>query len=132
MAPSIGRLSGEQNHRCCYCGVRMKLGHAKATSEEMVYVAFCHPRARAMFDYWRTATRDHIIPASAGGGYTYENLVAACMWCNSYRGNLPADEALKRIQRLVARGSHPHTRFNRSGYFDLTVVRPPVRQYANA
>lgn len=30
---------------------------------------------------------DHVIPQSKGGPNTWENLVAACIKCNSYKGN---------------------------------------------
>ena len=34
-----------------------------------------------------TATRDHIIPVSKGGGLTKENVQALCQCCNSSKGN---------------------------------------------
>jgi hypothetical protein len=34
-----------------------------------------------------TATLDHIQPVSRGGDNSYENLVTACLHCNSRRGN---------------------------------------------
>jgi hypothetical protein len=39
--------------------------------------------------FW--ATRDHIIPANQGGTECFENLVAACRLCNSYRRSMPAE-----------------------------------------
>jgi hypothetical protein len=39
-----------------------------------------------------TATLDHIQPASEGGDNSYENLVTACLHCNSRRGSKPVME----------------------------------------
>ncbi len=36
-----------------------------------------------------TATLDHIQPVSKGGDNSYDNLVTACLHCNSRRGNRP-------------------------------------------
>jgi hypothetical protein len=57
-------LSEAQNHRCCYCGVKMI---------DMRGDRLC-------------ATIDHVIPKSLGGSDDWENLVAACDLCNVTRG----------------------------------------------
>ncbi|MEI6159631.1 MAG: HNH endonuclease [Roseococcus sp.] len=62
------RLSAEQNHRCCYCGVR-----TDASSR--------HP-----------PTIEHVIPRSLGGPDTYDNCVMVCAACNTERGNVMRDE----------------------------------------
>ena len=41
-----------------------------------------------------TATLDHIQPVSKGGDNSYENLVTACLHCNSRRGARPVMEAI--------------------------------------
>ena len=38
-------------------------------------------------------TVDHIVPRSKGGGTTWENTVAACIKCNSKKGNRTPNEA---------------------------------------
>ena len=38
-------------------------------------------------------TRDHVIPTSQGGRNHWQNLVAACQRCNSYKGGRTPDEA---------------------------------------
>jgi 5-methylcytosine-specific restriction endonuclease McrA len=39
---------------------------------------------------------DHIVPKSRGGGHTWDNVVAACRPCNSFKENRsPADVGLK-------------------------------------
>lgn len=35
------------------------------------------------------ATRDHLTPASRGGSDDSTNLVLACFWCNTHRGDRP-------------------------------------------
>lgn len=61
------RLAEAQGHRCAYCGVRFG----------------------AEFRHWKAemtqATLDRIVPGSDGGGYTWDNLVAACLRCNGAR-----------------------------------------------
>jgi hypothetical protein len=41
-----------------------------------------------------TATLDHLQPVSEGGDNSFENLVTACLHCNSRRGARPVMEAL--------------------------------------
>lgn len=43
-----------------------------------------------------SATLDHIQPVSKGGTNSMDNLVTACLHCNSSRGNRPVMEALKK------------------------------------
>jgi hypothetical protein len=49
-----------------------------------------------------SATLDHIQPVSKGGTNGMDNLVTACLHCNSSRGNRPVMEALK------TRNAEPH------------------------
>jgi 5-methylcytosine-specific restriction endonuclease McrA len=42
----------------------------------------------------REPTIDHILPASLGGSYTYDNLWTACRQCNSKKGNRVSQLAL--------------------------------------
>lgn len=73
------RLSAEQNHRCCYCGVRTN----EARSPDHV------------------ATVEHVIPRSRGGPDAYWNLAMACQGCNSRRSSqwLPEHYAIARLLR---------------------------------
>ena len=41
----------------------------------------------------KTATIDHIIPRSKGGGSTWTNMIAACKSCNLFKGNRTPKEA---------------------------------------
>lgn len=111
----IQRLSEAQGHRCAYCGFPMVVpgldrdnprwrADAPATGARRSHRA-------------RRATRDHIIPRSAGGPDAWGNMVAACSWCNGYRGNQPAEVAFAKIQRRLRRRSHPHQMFAATGWW---------------
>lgn len=67
----LNRLSETQNHRCAYCGVDTFVSHwdqgKKSESQK--------------------ATFDHIIPRSKGGEDMMDNMIMACMDCNSVRGS---------------------------------------------
>lgn len=41
----------------------------------------------------RDLTLDHIMPESRGGKFSWENLAAACVFCNRKKGNKTPDEA---------------------------------------
>lgn len=41
----------------------------------------------------RQLTMDHVTPRSRGGAWSYENLVAACKWCNSRKADRTPEEA---------------------------------------
>ncbi len=43
-----------------------------------------------------SATLDHIQPVSKGGTNTMDNLVTACLHCNSSRGSRPVMDAIKK------------------------------------
>ncbi len=47
----------------------------------------CHYCAKQLTRF--SATLDHIQPVSKGGDNSYDNLVTACLHCNSERGNKP-------------------------------------------
>ena len=41
-----------------------------------------------------TATLDHIVPVEKDGDNSFDNLVAACLTCNSQKTNRPAGDFL--------------------------------------
>lgn len=64
----IKRLSEQQNHRCCYCGVHTWCKHYDEDGP------------------WQNmATVEHIIPRDHGGTNRKGNIVMACSQCNSKR-----------------------------------------------
>ncbi len=74
-------LLQRDNHRCQYCGKPEnacgKLG----------------------------LTIDHIKPKRSGGGYTWENLVCACVSCNSKKGHRTPEQANMKLLRKPRRPS---------------------------
>lgn len=75
-------VSEQQNHRCCYCGIKTTEIQNKKQS----------------------ATVDHIIPRSKGGLDEIDNYVMACLACNTHRGAMPAEEFFY----LVSNGYNTH------------------------
>jgi 5-methylcytosine-specific restriction endonuclease McrA len=63
----LRRLSGEQNHRCCYCGTVTR---------------FAKVQNRMIPD---AATVEHVVPVGRGGSDDWSNLAMACMSCNGKR-----------------------------------------------
>ena len=131
---SLTHLSGCQNHRCAYCGVVMVLVEIERSDRKPRRNR--PPQGQSWGAYQRSrkarrASRDHFVPKGFGGADTEDNLIAACRWCNNYRGNQPAEVAFERIQRLVRRGTHPHIVFEQTGYFpkDYHMLRtvPPAQ-----
>lgn len=57
--------------RCCYCGVRFG-------SDEL--------------------NLDHVVPRSRGGGSTWDNVVTACVPCNTRKGDRLPEEAGMRLR----------------------------------
>lgn len=70
------RLYWAQNGKCFYCDDALEVLKVKGK--------------------WppRYATLDRIIPGIRGGRYVTNNLVLACLDCNTRRGNRPADQFL--------------------------------------
>ncbi|MCX7016238.1 MAG: HNH endonuclease [Candidatus Sumerlaeota bacterium] len=50
-------------------------------------------------------TIDHVVPRSRGGASSWDNVVVACMNCNTRKGGLTLEEA---AMKLVARPKAPH------------------------
>ena len=72
---------------------------------------YCGKNSRAM-------TVDHIIPKSYGGAETWENLVCACLTCNSKKGNQRAEEAGLKLIKKPKKPSHLF-------YLQNLIGRPP-------
>ena len=121
----IQMLSGCQNHRCAYCGVRMRVpglptfGYPMGKTPPWPARTWGHHK---LSRYYRRATIEHVIPKSAGGTNALANSVAACLFCNLYRANQPIEYAIARISRLVRRRTHPHLIFEDRGYFPITNI----------
>jgi 5-methylcytosine-specific restriction endonuclease McrA len=68
-----------QKRRCAYCGITMTM---------------CPPNR---FDS-RRATLDHLVARSKGGADTLRNTVAACLACNTSKGDMDPDR-FKQMRR---------------------------------
>lgn len=108
---AIERLAAEQGNRCAYCGVHLAIRGLDQKPKWPSKAA-----ERRSFKY-RAATRDHITPRCDGGTDAWENLVAACFFCNVYRANQPAGVAFESLQAQVARGTHPHQVLAKTGWW---------------
>lgn len=112
------RLSGEQNHRCAYCGERMlfprELKHPRRGKGSQTDAALA--------ERFRRATFEHVRPRSHGGADHWHNGVAACEFCNLFRNTAPPMEAFRAIQKMVREGRHPHQVFRETGRWE-----PPPR-----
>jgi 5-methylcytosine-specific restriction endonuclease McrA len=49
---------------------------------------------------------DHVIPKDRGGTDSWENLVCACVRCNSRKGNRTPEEAGMRLLRRPKKPNH--------------------------
>lgn len=52
---------------------------------------YCHKQLTRF-----SATLDHIQPVSEGGDNSYDNLMTACLHCNSQRGSRPVMDILSK------------------------------------
>lgn len=52
-------------------------------------------------------TIDHVMPRSRGGMSTYENMVTACIECNSKKGNRTPDEANMQFVTDIPKNYNP-------------------------
>jgi len=73
-----GKLFRLQNGKCFWC------------NEEMHFSEGQHYQPRRV-------TIDHILPVSQGGTHELDNLVAACLECNSKRNSLDSNR-VKQVQ----------------------------------
>jgi hypothetical protein len=83
-SPRIIRLSSEQNHNCCYCGIKTFLNHED----------------RNGWPSSRLATIDHIEAKFNGGRNTFENTVMSCQKCNTLKSSVDAMVFYYFIQNL--------------------------------
>lgn len=87
---------------CAYCGVRVD-------AEDLTF--------------------DHVLPRSAGGRTTWENVVACCVPCNSRKANRTPEQAGMRLRRKPVRPEHlPVVTVRRN----IRQVPPEWRPYWNA
>ncbi len=112
----LRRRADHQGGRCFFCTVTLLFpdGANLAAVERPANMG------RAAYAAWkaaRRATLDHVVPRSLGGSDAEENFVAACQWCNWYRGATALADAQEDIARMLASGRHPHQRVLATGVF---------------
>ncbi|AWN47198.1 hypothetical protein DK419_13445 [Methylobacterium terrae] len=125
-------LAEAQNWRCAYCSFVMLAPWAGNGELRAVIGRGQSGTHRRKARIMRTISCDHVEPRSAHGTDALDNLVAACCWCNQFRGDRPAAEAFNRIQRLIRRGTHPHQVWERTGRFPSYVAMRQVGQLRQA
>lgn len=76
--PTRLRVYLRDRWRCVWCGERVR------TPVEADVDRF------GLHDAQRTATLDHFLPRALGGSNAPDNLVTACLDCNTARANVPA------------------------------------------
>ncbi len=59
----------------------------------------CHYCSKMLTRY--SATLDHILPVSKGGDNSYDNLITACLHCNSQRTNKDVMEAIIKGEKII-------------------------------
>lgn len=71
-----------------------------------------------------SATRDHVVPRSRGGGNGRDNIVVACWRCNQVKGNMTGDEFRELYPDPEALPVLPHPKKDKP---ERRGVTPPVR-----
>ncbi len=111
MFGGYSRLTGEQstleiNSIVATCGVRRKvagLGDAPTLTNRALFrrdsntCMYCGDQFAV-----KNLTRDHVKPVSRGGLNTWENVVSACVSCNTRKGNHTLDEMGSKNFALIA------------------------------
>lgn len=67
----------------------------------------------------KNLTLDHVIPRSKGGLHTWENVVAACSRCNSFKGDKTLSEVGMRLRTKPKTPIHPTVSFAEKFWVDL-------------
>ncbi len=67
----------------------------------------CHYCSKQLTRF--TATLDHIEPVSRGGDNSLDNLVTACLHCNSQRGNRPVMDIIARMNTQQGETTNHHS-----------------------
>lgn len=76
-------LSEQQNHRCCYCGIRFVDPPDSANLKKRHW-------KRHLDGHPRMASIEHVVRLIDGGQRIWENEVAACADCNQRRQHVDA------------------------------------------
>lgn len=114
-----------QHGKCWYCDMPMHQG-------EIEHFAIVHGVSRKQAR-WLRCTAEHLVARSDGGADTMENVVAACLWCNSRRHygrseNAPSPDAYRtRIRKLMTQQGRWHPARRASTTVRCTTPSRPSR-----
>lgn len=95
-------VAKRQGNKCFYCEGEMWIS---ATEKRAVAVKRLGIDERTLAH--RTATKEHLIRQANGGKRTVHNIVAACGFCNSSRGDAEVEDHKAAMRAMVAAGTHP-------------------------
>jgi hypothetical protein len=113
------KLAERQRWFCIWCEFRMasdmseagKILDLETMSIPAIITKATRRRARMMI----RATFDHVVPKALGGSNECRNGLAACAWCNQFRGVEEPETFKPRVMALVAAGLHPRQVFRETG-----------------
>jgi HNH endonuclease len=115
----VPKLAERQGWLCIWCEFPMArdFNHAfeMAKAEQPPTTSRFAANDRRQFGKWVQASFDHIIPRAEGGTEAITNGLAACKWCNNFRGTEDPKLFKERITALVHRGLHPRQLFRQDG-----------------
>lgn len=108
--------------RCFYCNSPMWNPSNDKSHEFLVRAGFNQRRTDGRYQHpvigissthfkrHSRLTKEHLIRRADGGIGIPNNIVRACAWCNSNRGEASVSEHKDRIVAMVAAGQHPVAR----------------------
>lgn len=104
---TLATLFDAQNGLCFYCTGKTWLGGRETKQQARARLGITPglPRAQRALAL-RRATEEHLI-RRADGGKRKGNLVMACAFCNSHRGETSVDAHKTNMLALVKAGKHP-------------------------
>lgn len=109
---SLVHLVNRHGRNCHYCGCELMIPDGQGRM----------PQDATWDEFkWRRASREHLQKRCEGGTKSAQNLVLACVWCNSNRHDHPPEiwaivvVAMKRVRRHPCFGGAITTRRSRPG-----------------
>lgn len=133
MATSFNRrivtLSRRQKWRCIWCEFLMARDPDQAFEmalkelPETASITTLSKTQRKRFARWVRATFEHVIPKADGGTQALANGLAACAWCNNFRGLEDPKTFKQRIVAMIHRGEHPRQQYRTDGYWPTRFPR---------
>ena len=94
---------------CAYCGCETYMMRRERNHAAMLRFGIPArvPGSARVLSY-RLASLERVVRGTDGGTYDDENVVLACAFCNSHRGDASPEEYKAEMLALVAAGLHPN------------------------